>query len=204
MKIRAIIFDFGSVLVKMGDEGPRLALADQLGIPLEELNRLIFDTDSAIRAMVGEMTSEEHWQTVAGALGVPATDMPAIMTQFWSSDVVNQELVEVIPMLGKEYKIGLLSNAWDDLRKVLKTRIPIDHLFDDIVISAEVQMGKPDPGIFQLAVKRLGVQPGEAVFIDDVLANVEAARTIGLKAIHYQNNTQLFSDLNLYNILVDG
>jgi putative hydrolase of the HAD superfamily len=127
--------------------------------------------------------------------------MPAVMAQFWSADVINQELVVLIHKLRPNYKVGLLSNAWGDLRQVLDTRIPIGHLFDDLVISAEVGLGKPDPRIYHLAVERLGVQPNEAVFVDDVLANVEAASAIGLNAIHYQNNPQLFSDLVKYNII---
>jgi epoxide hydrolase-like predicted phosphatase len=198
--IRAIIFDFGSVLVLMGDEAPRQALADQLGIPLKELYRLVFDSQTAIDAMIGGLTIEQHWQAIGEVLGLELEALQEVTNKFWSVDVVNQELVELIRKLRGRYKIGLLSNAWDDLRQVLATRIPIVHLFDDIVISAEVGMGKPDPRIFQLAVERLGVEPVEAVFIDDVLINVEAARRVGLNAIHYQNNPQLFSDLRTYNI----
>ena len=200
LSIRAVIFDFGSVLVQMGEETPRLALAERLGVPLKELNRLVFDSESAVRAMVGELTIAQHWQAVGTALGVLPDEMPAVVAQFWSADLVNEELVAVIRKLRPNYKVGLLSNAWDDLRQVLATRIPIGHLFDDLVISAEVHMGKPDPSIYYLAVERLGVQPNEAVFVDDVLANVEAASAIGLNAIHYQNNPQLFSDLVKYNI----
>lgn len=201
--IRAVIFDFGSVLVQMGDEEPRAALAGQLGVPLEALNRLVFESDTAIRAMVGELTIEQHWQAVGAALGVSRDEMPGILAQFWSADQINHELLAVIRSLRQTYKVGLLSNAWDDLRQVLQTRLPIGHLFDDLVISAEVGMGKPDPRIYHLAVERLGVRPEQAVFIDDVLANVEAARQVGLKAIHYQDNLQLFSDLRSYNISYD-
>lgn len=203
MSIRAVIFDFGSVLVQMGDEEPRQKLAAQLGVPLKELYRLVFDSESAVQAMVGGLTIAQHWQAVGAALGVPPEEMPGVLAQFWSVDEVNHELVDLIPKLRPGYKIGLLSNAWDDLRQVLNTRIPIGHLFDDLVISAEVGMGKPDLRIFRLSVDRLGVQPQEAVFIDDVMANVEAARTIGLNAIHYQNNPQLLADLKMYNIFVE-
>ena len=200
LSIRAVIFDFGSVLVQMSDEAPRQALADRLGVPLQELNRLVFDSETAWRAMLGELTIGQHWQAVGAALGILQDEIPAFKAQFWSADQVNEELVELIHRLRTNYKIGLLSNAWDDLRQVLKTRLPIGHLFDDLVISAEVGLGKPDPRIYLLATQRLGVAPGEAIFIDDVLANVDAARAAGLNAVHYQNNPQLLADLKLYNI----
>jgi epoxide hydrolase-like predicted phosphatase len=195
MTIRAIIFDFGSVLVKMGDDAPRRALAERLGVPLKELYRLIFDSEPAVRAMVGELTIEQHWQAVGAALGVPPAELPAVRAQFWAADLVNEELVAYIRTLRPQYKLGLLSNAWGDLRQAMGERFGFDGLFDDLVISAEVGLAKPDPRIFRLAVERLGVQPDEAVFVDDVLANVEAARGVGLQAIHYLNNPQLFNAL---------
>ena len=195
MSIRAVIFDFGSVLVLMQDEKPRQLLADRLCVPLEELNRLVFESESAARAMLGELTIDQHWQAVGAALGVLPEDLPAVRAQFWSADVVNQELVALIHKLRPRYKIGLLSNAWNDLRQVLATRLPIGHLFDDMLISAEVGLGKPDPRIYHLAVERLGVQPHEAIFIDDVLVNVAAARSVGLQAVHYRSNPQLFAEL---------
>ena len=200
MTIRAVIFDFGSVLVQMGDETPRQALAEQLGVPLKELYRLVFDSETASRAMVGELTIEQHWQAVGAALGVAPEALPAVRAQFWSADQVNTELVDFIRRLRPKYKVGLLSNAWNDLRQGMQQRFGFDGLFDELVISAEVGLAKPDPRIFRLAVARLGVQPEQAIFVDDVLANVEAARLIGLQAIHYRHNSQLFQELERLNV----
>jgi epoxide hydrolase-like predicted phosphatase len=199
-QIKAMIFDFGSVLVQMGDEAPRWALAEQLGVSLKDLYRLIFDSETAARAMVGELTIDQHWQAVVAALGVPPDELPAVKAQFWEADWVNQELVEYIRRLRPDYKVGLLSNAWDDLRQVMQERFHFNGLFDDLVISAEVGLAKPDPRIFHLAVERLGVKPSEALFVDDVLANVEAARGVGLQAIHYRDNPQLFNDIKTLNV----
>ena len=200
MTIRAVLFDFGSVLVQMGDETPRQALAEQLGVPLKELYRLVFDSETASRAMVGELTIEQHWQAVGAALGVAPEALPAVRAQFWSADQVNTELVDFIRRLRPKYKVGLLSNAWNDLRQGMQQRFGFDGLFDELVISAEVGLAKPDPRIFRLAVARLGVQPEQAIFVDDVLANVEAARLIGLQAIHYRDNSQLFQELERLNV----
>lgn len=185
----------------MGDETPRQALAERLSVSLNELNRLVFDSDTATRAMVGELTIDQHWQAIGSALNVAQAELPQLRAEFWSADVINEELVQFIHQLRKDYKIGLLSNAWDDLRQVLETRIPIGHLFDDMVISAEVRIAKPELGIYLLAVERLGIRPQEAAFVDDILENVEAARRAGLNAIHYTTNQQLFSELKALDIL---
>lgn len=200
MTIRAILFDFGSVLVKTGDETPRRLLAERLGVSLKELYRLVFDSETAVRSMVGELTIEQHWQAVAAALGVTEQELPAIKAQFWAADLVNHELVAYICTLHPGYKVGLLSNAWDDLRQVMKQRFGFDGLFDELIISGEVGLAKPDPRIFHLALERLGVQPGEAIFVDDVLANVEVARGVGLHAIQYHDNPQLFQEIRALGV----
>jgi putative hydrolase of the HAD superfamily len=67
--------------------------------------------------------------------------------------------------------------------------------FDEMVISAEVGLVKPDPRIYQLAVDRLGVAPADAVFIDDFSRNVEGAQAVGLHAIHFRNPQQARREL---------
>jgi epoxide hydrolase-like predicted phosphatase len=62
----------------------------------------------------------------------------------------------------------------------------LHHLFDDIVCSAEVGMAKPEPAIYTLAAERLGLEPSECVFVDDLDTNVEAARQVGMHAVLFR------------------
>jgi HAD superfamily hydrolase (TIGR01549 family) len=187
MRIRAVIFDFGGVLIRMVDDRPRLELASRLGVPLSHLDNLVFFSETAQKASMGEIPVTKHWQAVGQALGILPEDMPGFLDKYWSADDVNWELLDYIRGLRPGYKVGLLSNAWDDLRQTMHQRWNMDGLFDSLIISAEVKLAKPDPRIFHLALDRLHVQPGEAVFVDDVAENVEAARREGLFAIHYQD-----------------
>ncbi len=195
MSIRAVIFDFGGVLVRMVDDRPRLELAAQLNIPLSQLDELIYFSDSARRASRGEITVTKHWEIVGTTLGLPPDEMPGFLKKYWSSDDVNWKLLDFIKNLHPRYAVGLLSNAWDDLRQTMHQRWNIDGLFDDMIISAEVKLVKPDPRIFQLAVRRLQVSPSEAVFIDDVAENVTAARQEGLHAVQYLDLQQTLDEL---------
>jgi epoxide hydrolase-like predicted phosphatase len=194
-KILAVIFDFGGVLVRMVDDQPRLKLAEQLGVPLSHLDDLVFFSDSAQKASRGEISIKMHWEAVREALGIQSEDMPDFLEQYWSADDVNWQLLDFIKSLHPQYKVGLLSNAWDDLRQTMRTRWNIDGLFDELIISAEVGIMKPDPRIFHLAVEKLGVQPTEAVFIDDILINVQAAKQQGLSAIQFLDTQQTLTDL---------
>ena len=57
--------------------------------------------------------------------------------------------------------------------------------FRDVVVSGTEKLVKPDPAIYRLALARWGLEPGDTVFIDDNLANVEGARAVGMHAIHF-------------------
>jgi epoxide hydrolase-like predicted phosphatase len=198
MNYRAVIFDFGGVLVRMVDEHPRLELARQLGIELQQLDSLIFFSESARKASLGEISVETHWEAVRKSLAISPEAMSGFLDLYWSADDVNWELLEVIRKLRPKYKVGMLSNAWDNLRNTLHSRWNIDGLFDELVISAEVKMMKPDPRIFHMAVDRLGVQPIETIFIDDIEENVLAARKEGLSIILHQDTQKTISDLHKY------
>ena len=77
-KIRAVIFDFGGVLVRMVDDRPRLRLAQQLQVPLSRLDDLVFFSDSAQKASKGEITVAMHWEAVREALDIKPEDMAGV------------------------------------------------------------------------------------------------------------------------------
>ncbi|HSB66242.1 MAG TPA: HAD family phosphatase [Anaerolineales bacterium] len=195
MSIRAVIFDFGGVLIQMVNEQPRLELAEQLGVPLSRIDQLVFFSETARKASQGEIGVALHWQAVGQALGIAPEEMPSFLDKYWSADDVNWKLLDYIRSLHPRFKVGLLSNAWDDLRQTMHQRWNIDRFFDVMVISAEVKLVKPDPRIFHLAVERLQVQPSEAVFVDDMPENVEAAKREGLLSIQYEELDQTLSEL---------
>jgi HAD superfamily hydrolase (TIGR01509 family) len=193
--VRAVVFDFGGVLVRMVDDRPRIKLARKLGVPLSRLDELVFSSKTAQMASMGKIKVKMHWQAVGDALGIPLEEMPAFLEQYWSADDVNWRLLDFIRDLHPHYKVGLLSNAWDDLRQTMHDRWGMDSLFDEMIISAEVGIVKPDPRIFHLAAQGLGVSPGEIVFIDDMLINVDAARVEGLTSIQFTDTEQTLAAL---------
>lgn len=73
--------------------------------------------------------------------------------------------------------------------------------FDDAVISGHVGVVKPDPRIFEILFDRVGKRPEELVFIDDSPKNIEAARALGMPAIHYRPGVDLESELAAHNAL---
>jgi len=64
-----------------------------------------------------------------------------------------------------------------------------------VTISAEVGLRKPDPRIYQLTLRRLQLEPGETLFIDDKVRNVEGARVLGMEGILFESPAQLQREL---------
>ena len=195
MAIRAVIWDLGGVLLRTKDLSARQALADRMGKPRDELENLVFDGDSGDRAQLGEISADEHWENIRRTLGLDAAGIGEFQRQFWEGDQLDVELVDTIRSLRGHYKTGLLSNAFSDLRQVVTSILQISDAFDQMVISAEIHLMKPDARIYQHALQRLGVAAQEAVFIDDMLRNVEGACSQGMKAIHFRQRSQALAEL---------
>ena len=193
--IRAVIFDFGGVLVRTEDRTPRNRLAARLGMSYDELNNLIFDSSSSQQAALGQIGVSEHWEAVRARLGLSPEAFQTVQAEFWEGDVLDTSLVDFVRALRPHYQTALLSNAWGDLRGFLEQKLKILDAFDQVIISAEVGLVKPDERIYRLAVERLSVAPGEAVFVDDFAHNVEGARLAGLHAIHFRSTDQARAEL---------
>ena len=201
MSIRAVIFDLGGVLVRTENRVPRTQLAVRLGLTYDELSDLVFDSQSSHQAMKGEITTAEHWEAIRKTLGVSKKEFLQGPLEFWGGDALDEDLINYLRNLRPHYKTALLSNAWDDLRQMIEEIWKIDDAFDQILISAEVGLVKPDRLIYERIISDLGVKPTEAVFVDDFPQNVEAAKAAGLEAIHFHGPDQVLGDLQS---LLDG
>jgi epoxide hydrolase-like predicted phosphatase len=186
MSIKAVFFDLGGVLVRTEFQAPRQQLAERLGMEYDDLVKIVFDSDSGIKATTGEISSDEHWDSVLKRLKRPASELVAIRDEFFAGDIVDRTLLDYIRSLRGKFKTGLISNAWSDLRDFI-VREKFDDAFDKIIISAEVGAAKPEPKIFQIALEQFGVKPKEAVFVDDFLINIEGCEKVGIKGIHFQD-----------------
>ena len=186
MSIKSVFFDLGGVIVRTEFQAPRQQLAERLGMEYEDLSKIVFDSDSGIRATMGEITSADHWAVVLKRLKRPASELSLIRDEFFAGDIIDRTLVEYIRSLRGKYKTGLISNAWSDLRDFV-VREKFDDAFDKMIISAEVGAAKPEPKIFQIALEQFGVKPKEAVFVDDFYINIEGCEKVGIKGIHFKD-----------------
>ena len=195
MAIKAIIFDMEGVLMKTGDMDLSACWAKALNAPYDAVHD-VFYGEMNDKADLGVVTQEEFDRYLITSLGLGMEMMPVVQKVIDEQCFIDQVLADRILELKKSYKIGLLSNYSQMMRDKIENDWDIKHLFDDIIISYEVGLIKPDPAIFDLAVSRLGAEAHEAVLIDDRIKNIEGAHAYGMHAIHYITREQSLHDLD--------
>ena len=196
--IQTVIFDLGGVLVRTENQDPRRILAERFGLTYQDLSDLVYGCESAELATRGAITAEEHKETVLRELGMSPGTFDEFGEAFWGGDLLDSVLVEFIRSLQCEYRTVLLSNAWDDLRPLLINLWKIDGIFDNIFISGEIKLAKPDPKIFQHVIAAVDADPSTLIFVDDFIENIDAAREAGINAIHFRSREQALIELAEY------
>jgi len=194
VSIKALIFDFGGVLVRTDDWSARYAWEDRLGLSRGELNNIVFNSQPARNATIGIGSETDVWNHVQKVLGLNTAELVELQKDFWSKDSLDERLVNFILESRPLFKTAILSNAWSNAR-TLFLEFGLDKIFDEIFISAEVGIKKPDQAIFDLVVRQLAVKPAEVIFVDDFSENIEAAKTVGMQAILFQSTGQVVSEI---------
>ena len=192
MSIRAVFIDFGGVIQRTEFQAPRLHLGERFGMDFEEIDTLIFASQSARQASVGQITEDAHWSEVLKRLKRPASELQMIKNEFFGGDVIDRNLVNFIHSLRGKFHTGLISNAWSGMRAFLEKERFIE-LFDTVIISAEVGVMKPDVGIYHIALEQAKVKAEAALFVDDIQANIEACEKIGMKGVLFKDPQEALS-----------
>lgn len=182
MTIRAVVFDIGGVLEVIDDAvfpGPaeqRLGLAP--GAVAGGLAGLPGD------AVIGQVTEGEVRAEWTRSLGLDEAQADELLADFWRWYVgtLDRPLVDWFAAQRPARLTGILSNSGPGAREAERGH-GFETITDDIVYSHEVGLAKPDPAAYELTTRRLGVEPGEVLFLDDVEANVDAARAFGWHAV---------------------
>lgn len=186
MPIRGLIFDYGGVISNMRWEVAH-ELEEQHGLERNTIFRTLYDSDEWREVQTGRGDVEAWHEAAHRRLEEAAGKaLPPLHEQWRQSWHLIQENLDLIAALKPSYRIGILSNADTTLEERIRDGLGIYHLFDTVVSSAVVGVAKPDHRVYRLAAERLGLPVEECLFIDDAERNVEAAREVGMAAVHYR------------------
>jgi epoxide hydrolase-like predicted phosphatase len=204
-RLRAVISDFGGVLTNRLIEA-FAAFQDESGISLEQLGRgmqRVAERDGEyplFRLERGEVTEQEFLEHLGWGLEPELGHRPTLhrFREIWFEALHgNEPMLDLMRELREAgYRMAILTNNVREWEELWRAKLPVDEIFELVVDSAWVGMRKPDPAIYELTVSRLdGVSLHECLFVDDNEANVEAARELGMTAVHFRSNEQAIPEI---------
>jgi putative hydrolase of the HAD superfamily len=204
-RIEAVISDFGGVL-----SSPLVHSfaywQRRVGVPVEALGQALADVRAADgehplhELERGELTATEFLARVGSALtervGRPV-DMRDFAEVYFEHLAPNTEMIEHLRTLreSRGVRLALLTNNVREWEAHWRRLLPVDELFETVVDSGFVGMRKPEPGIYELTLERLGLPAQACVMLDDLEDNCEAARALGMAAVRFDSTEQAIRDL---------
>jgi 2-haloacid dehalogenase len=198
----AIVFDFGGVLF---DWNPRYLYRqffpdDERGLEdfLEEINFDEWNRQQDIGRPFSEAVIEKSQQFPQYA------ELIALFDLRWEetlAGIIPQSVAILERLYNSGYPLFALSNWSVEKFRIVRQRYDFLNWFDEIVISGEAGLAKPDPELFQHFLKRVQREPRECLFIDDAATNIAVARDLGFQTLLFQSPQELASELSEAGIL---
>jgi 2-haloacid dehalogenase len=198
----AIIFDFGGVLF---DWNPRYLYrqffpGDERALEcfLEEIHFNEWNRQQDIGRPFAEAVIEKSRQFPQYA------ELIAAFNARWEetlAGIIPQSVAILEQLHLSGYPLFALSNWSEEKFQIVRQRYDFLNWFDEIVISGEAGLAKPDPELFHYFLKRIHRQPSECLFIDDAAMNITVARDLGFQTMLFQSPQQLASELSVAGIL---
>jgi epoxide hydrolase-like predicted phosphatase len=190
---RGLLVDYGGVLTSNLFDSFRAFCVNE-GLEADEIGRR-FRSDPACRRLLidletGTMPEEEFEPAFAATLGVEA---PALIDRLFAGSQADLEMLGAVRAArAAGVRTGLISNSWGTRRY---DRSLLSELFDGIVISGDEGIRKPAREMYLLGAQRIGLEPQQCVFVDDLPFNLEPARELGMAVVHHVDAQQTIAEL---------
>jgi HAD superfamily hydrolase (TIGR01509 family) len=200
--VRAVVFDIGGVLELTPPTGWRQRWCSRLGLSEEEFRTLLWEPGRA--GSLGHIDLERYTATVQERLGLDDEQTVAFMDDIWHEYLgsPNTELISYFTGLQERVRTGILSNSFVGARERERERYGFEDRCDVIAYSHEIGVMKPDPTAYATVCDLLGVEPHEAVLLDDLEMCVDGAEAVGMKAVRFRDNEQAIAEIEAH--LADG
>ena len=206
-----MISDFGGVLTSPLLDS-FLVFESSYGVPLEALGKAMLElavrdgANPLFELEVGRITEASFLASLSEVL-TRNLDREVTLERFgehyFQNLHPNQPMIDFMRELkARGHRMAICTNNVREWEPLWRAKLPVDEIFDVVVDSAFVGSRKPEPRIYQITLERLGVGPESALMIDDIEANCQAARALGMEAVWFQTTEQAIADIEA--VLSDG
>jgi putative hydrolase of the HAD superfamily len=204
-RITTVISDFGGVLTTPLIQS-FAAVQDETGVPFTELGNAmtrIAEEDGhhpLFELETGKLTEADFLRKLGDVLEPVLGHRPELhrfREIYFDALHPNEPMIDLMRELkAGGYLMGMLTNNVREWEPLWRTMLPVDEIFEVVVDSGFVGLRKPDREIYDLTLERLGApSPEECLFIDDTDVNCDAARDLGMSAVHYRDNDQAIGEI---------
>lgn len=200
-----LISDFGGVLTSPLIES-FAAVQDGAGIPPDSLG-------SALASLTESEGRNPLFELECGR--IPESDFMALMSRQLTEDLgrevefhdlgdrffealhPNEGMIDLIREVRRNgTRTALLTNNVREWEPQWRSMLPVDELFETVVDSAFVGCRKPEPGIYELTLERVGLPPEACLFVDDMEINCRAAEDLGIRSVHFRETAQARAEIH--------
>jgi len=192
-QVRSVILDYGEVLCSKPSDSYLERMATLFGLDLERFQALYDKNRRAYDR--GDLTPEQYWSSFAETTGVPLDAAKLAQLRSWDVEMwsnLNPVMIDWMHAVQRQgLRTALLSNMHLDMVAKVRSEFSWIGKMDVAVLSQEVRLAKPEPGIYEHCLVRLGTRAEETLFIDDRQPNVSAAQALGIRAIRFESVPQL-------------
>jgi putative hydrolase of the HAD superfamily len=205
MVIKAVAFDYGKVISFPPEDAALTELAALAGIGPAVLDSLLWPHRGAYDR--GVLSGTEYYRTLLAAGGIQIDEktlekMVAVDLKSWTRinphTVDLMRAVKAVPGL----KLGILSNMPHEFLALARGTIPVFDLPHVGIFSCETGYIKPEEPIYRLLLSRLGCEPAELVFFDDMPINIDMARSLGIQGFVWEDPETARAELNRLKVPV--
>ena len=182
--MKGLLVDFGGVLTTNVFDSFR-AFCEEEGLEPDAIKRRFRDDPRALECVRGlergELGAEEFSERFGEMLELDPDRREGLVSRMFGHIQEDEEMVEALRRARAQgVRTGLISNSMGAGRY---DRSTFPELFDGVVISGDEGMHKPEAAIYELGAERVGLAPGDCVFVDDLRENCDGAEAVGMTAV---------------------
>lgn len=207
-KIKHIIFDLGEVIINVQPSAVKEYWKAKGEVNVDELHLQLLEKGIYHQLETGKIKPEEFREAIKEIINIPVTDQE--IDDSWNAMLfdIPPERVRFMTLLKSKYKLYVLSNTnhihWLSYDRYFQDHFDypsINTFFTHCWYSYLMGVRKPDPKIFKMVLEEGGFDPAEVAFIDDLIDNVEAASSLGIRGVHLPPGKEIMGlfdeDLNI-------
>ncbi len=201
--IKVVLFDLGRVLVDFDHKRAAERISSFCPKTPLEIYNLFFESGATVAFEAGKITPEDFYLQVKEMLGLKLSydSFIPIWNDIFFLSPKNRSIFKLVNTLRAKYKTALLSNINTLHYEYLKKNFPVFGVFDQVFLSFQLGLIKPDREIYNKVIQELKVSPQEIFYTDDRADLVQSAKELGIRGCVFASLEQLIKDLGAAQVV---